>query len=337
MKTVGFTTSIPVEILFCANIIPVDLNNIFIRDSDPNKLVEASESIGFPRNTCAWIKGIYSATINNPNIDAVIDVIEGDCTNAKALLEVLALRGMKNIPFSYPFSRDYKALEEQILLLCKIFGVSINECIDEKRKIDIVRKKVAYLDELTWKYNKATGSENHIWQVSCSDFNGNYSEFSKDIDAKICDIEKREPNCAKIRLGYLGVPPINPDLYDFIETLDSRVVFNETQRQFSMVQGIGIPDIVEVYRKYTYPYSINLRLEDIIKEIELRKIDGVIHYTQSFCFRGIEDIVLRKELNVPVLTLECDRPGSLDARTKLRIEAFIDMLLHEEYIDLRKA
>jgi len=58
----------------------------------------------------------------------------------------------------------------------------------------------------------------------------------------------------------------------------------------------------------------------------LRELDGIIHYTQSFCFRGIEDIVIRKELNIPVLTLEGDRPGNLDARTRLRLEAFIDML-----------
>jgi len=60
--------------------------------------------------------------------------------------------------------------------------------------------------------------------------------------------------------------------------------------------------------------------------VKKRKIDGVIHYTQAFCFRGIEDIIIRKELGVPVLTLEGDRPGKLDQRTRLRIEAFIDML-----------
>jgi len=31
-------------------------------------------------------------------------------------------------------------------------------------------------------------------------------------------------------------------------------------------------------------------------------------------------------LKVPVLTIEGDRPGNLDQRTRLRIEAFIDML-----------
>ncbi len=115
-------------------------------------------------------------------------------------------------------------------------------------------------------------------------------------------------------------------IYDFIETCDARVVYNEVQRQFTLVDAIGDNDIVEEYRQFTYPYSLNGRLEDIKKNIKLREIDGIIHYAQAFCFRGIEDIVIRNEIGVPVLTLEGDGPGEIDARTKLRIESFIDMI-----------
>ena len=52
----------------------------------------------------------------------------------------------------------------------------------------------------------------------------------------------------------------------------------------------------------------------------------MIHYTQTFCYRQIYDILLRKNLPVPILTLEGDRPGPLDSRTSLRIETFIQML-----------
>jgi benzoyl-CoA reductase/2-hydroxyglutaryl-CoA dehydratase subunit BcrC/BadD/HgdB len=93
-----------------------------------------------------------------------------------------------------------------------------------------------------------------------------------------------------------------------------------------MADSIGLDDIVETYRNFTYPYDIYARLEDIKKQVKKRKVDGVIHYTQAFCFRGIEDIVIRKHLDVPVLTLEGDRPGNLDSRTKLRLESFIDMI-----------
>ncbi len=47
---------------------------------------------------------------------------------------------------------------------------------------------------------------------------------------------------------------------------------------------------------------------------------------QSFCFRQVEDLILRYEMDLPILTLEGDKPAPLDARTKVRIESFIEMV-----------
>jgi len=67
-------------------------------------------------------------------------------------------------------------------------------------------------------------------------------------------------------------------------------------------------------------------LEDIKKEVKRRKIDGLIHYVQSFCFRQIEDTILKKTLKLPILTIEGDQPTPLDSRNKTKIEVFIEML-----------
>jgi benzoyl-CoA reductase/2-hydroxyglutaryl-CoA dehydratase subunit BcrC/BadD/HgdB len=85
-------------------------------------------------------------------------------------------------------------------------------------------------------------------------------------------------------------------------------------------------EIVDQYLEYTYPYHIRFRLEDIKREIRRRRLDGIIHYVQAFCFRQIEDMIIRNELDLPVLTIEGNRPGRIDVRTKIRIEAFLDML-----------
>jgi benzoyl-CoA reductase/2-hydroxyglutaryl-CoA dehydratase subunit BcrC/BadD/HgdB len=323
LKKVAFTTSVPVEVIFAAGMTPVDLNNVFITGENPEKSIERAESIGFPRNTCAWIKGIYSSITDKKDFDIIIGVVEGDCSNTKALLEVLQLSGIKSIPFSYPNSRDYGEVRNE---LCSVFDVSMDSCLNVKKDLNSVRSKLAYLDELTWKHNKASGFENHIWQVSSSDFNGNYQGFENDLDKIIGQIETRESENNGIRLGYIGVPPIYGDIYEFIEKLGAKVVYNEVQRQFTMADAIGTDDLVEVYRQFTYPYNIYGRLDDIKRQIVKREIKGIIHYTQSFCFRGIEDIIVRKELDVPVLTLEGDRPGNIDARTRLRIESFVEML-----------
>ncbi|MBE3071168.1 MAG: 2-hydroxyacyl-CoA dehydratase, partial [Planctomycetes bacterium] len=51
-----------------------------------------------------------------------------------------------------------------------------------------------------------------------------------------------------------------------------------------------------------------------------------VHYVQSFCFRHIQDRLLRETLGTRLLTLEFDRPGEVDAQSRTRLEAFVEML-----------
>ena len=60
-RTIGLTTTVPAEIIFAAGLRPLDLNNVFITSGCAAALVEEAEHNGFPRNSCAWNKGIYAA------------------------------------------------------------------------------------------------------------------------------------------------------------------------------------------------------------------------------------------------------------------------------------
>jgi benzoyl-CoA reductase/2-hydroxyglutaryl-CoA dehydratase subunit BcrC/BadD/HgdB len=106
-------------------------------------------------------------------------------------------------------------------------------------------------------------------------------------------------------------------------------VFHEFQRQFSMPAAVAAPpaaDLVAQYLAYTYPYGIDGRIADITHAVRERRLDGLVHYVQSFCFRHIQDRLLREAVNAPVLTLEFDRPGPVDGQSRTRLEAFVEML-----------
>jgi benzoyl-CoA reductase/2-hydroxyglutaryl-CoA dehydratase subunit BcrC/BadD/HgdB len=319
----GFTTTIPLEILLAAGRLPVDLNNLFITGGRSLELIDAAEAQGFPRNICGWIKGIYGAVIES-GIRELVAVTEGDCSNTRALMEVLSLHGITTVPFAYPHDRNPQALREEIERMMAHFGVGWNEVNRAGESLENVRRKIAEIDRLTWEDGLVSGEENHYFQVASSDMNGSPETFETEVDRFLAEISSRAPYKDTLRLAYVGVPPIIDDLYPFLESHGARVVFNETQRQFSMPYGIR--DLVERYRAYTYPYDIFFRLADITLELEKRKVDGVIHYVQSFCFRQIEDMVVRQQLTLPILTLEGDKPGPLDARTKIRIESFLELL-----------
>lgn len=321
---IGITTTIPVEIIYAAGHVPVDLNNIFITSPDPGGLVEKAELAGYPRNVCAWIKGLYTTALESADIRTIVAVTQGDCSNTHALMETLELEGFTVIPFAYPFDRDADLLRLQMEKLMDRLGTGWAEVLRVKQRLDAVRRKVSLIDEMTWRDNTVTSWENHIYQVNCSDFKGNPEHYEQEIDGFIAQVRGREPAGGRLRLGYIGVPPIMDDLYDYLEERGARVVYNETQRQFAM--PFKTDDPVEQYRLYSYPYGIFYRLGDIAAEINRRGLDGVIHYAQSFCYRQIEDLIVRQKINLPVLTLEGDRPNKLDARTRMRLDSFVEML-----------
>ncbi len=323
MNRVGFTTTIPLEVLVAAGRQPVDLNNLFIGSGRSHQLIEEAELEGFPRNICGWIKGIYAAVLES-GIKEVIAVTEGDCSNTRALMEVLSLKGVTLIPFAYPHDRDRQSLHHEIEKLLRHFDISWDAVNAAKERLDRIRRKLRELDRLTWEANLVTGAENHAFQVASSDMNGDPDHFEAGLDDFLREASSRAPLPAGLRLAYIGVPPIIEGLYPFLEARGGRVVFNETQRQFAMPYETS--DLVEQYRLYTYPYDIFFRLTDILLELQRRRVDAVIHYVQSFCFRQIEDMIVRQKLPLPILTLEGDKPMPLDARTKIRIEGFLEML-----------
>lgn len=331
MKKIGLTTTVPIEVIIAAGYTPIDLNNIFITSENYLKYIDIAERDGFPKSLCAWIKGIYGVCLEN-NIKEIVGVMGGDCSNTKALIEVLQLRGIKVYPFSFPNSHDLKDVENEIKRFMDIFNVSDEEVEAARKKLNEIRQLGKEIDELTYKENKATGFENHLYQVSLSDLNGDIDSFEDDLKKAIDGIKKREPINKKLRLGYIGVPPMTGDIYEFVEKFNAHFVYNEVQREFAFPRGDKALNIFQQYYDYTYPYDIEFRIKELKKQVEDRKLDGIIHYTQAFCHRAVEDIVLKSQLNIPILNIEGDKLNTLDARTKLRLEAFLDMLL-----DLKEA
>ncbi len=323
MNKVGLTTSAPIELVFAAGYSPVDLNNVFIVSPNKKQMVEDAEMAGFPSNLCTWIKGIYSAA-KSMDIETVIGITQGDCSNTHALMEVFDSENVNVLPFAYPYPRNIEKLNDEIENLAKLLGTSISSATDTKKKLDKIRGKIAYIDRLTWEEGKVSGFDNHIIQVSSSDMKGDFEKYEKELDLFIAELPDKSPYKGSIRLGYMGVPTIIGDLYPFLESLGCSVVYNEVQRQFSMPQRRET--LAEQYFHYTYPYGIQTRLDDIQDEIKKRNISGIIHYVQSFCFRQIEDILVKNRLGIPVLLLEGNMPENLDGRLRTRIEGFVEML-----------
>lgn len=327
MKTIGITTTVPTEVLLAAGCQPVDLNNIFISDPAPERLVTKAERAGFPINCCTWIKGIYG-TVMERNIDSVICVTNGDCSNTQMLMEVLKLKGVNAIPFAYPDSPNLLHMQACLESLAKTLGTTVDDSEKIRLQLERARSLAQRLDEMTWKDDVASSFENHFWLVSASDFAGDVSKYEMGLNRLLNDCRTRKPyRDDMLRLAYIGVPPVFArDLYRFLERSGARVVLNEIQRQFAMTHRCN--SLAEQYCQYTYPYSLSERISDILPELKERRVDGVIHYVQAFCHRGIGDIVMREHIKLPMLTVEGNNEYNLTQHLKTRFEAFLDVVKH---------
>ena len=325
MNKIGITTTVPIEVLIAAGCQPVDLNNVFITDPNPERLVNIAERAGFPLNCCSWIKGIYGVCMDY-GIDTILCVTTGDCSNTIMLMEVLKLKGLKVIPFAYPEKPDIQRMQYALQALAETLNTSLDAAARVRAELEPCRRLALKLDELTWKEGLVSGWENHLWLVSTSDFNQDHHKYHHQLQSLLDQCQQRQPYPQdKLRLAYIGVPSVyGRDLYHYLENNGARVVFNEIQRQFAMPQPGN--SLAEQYSNYTYPYSIYDRLKDITTELNRRQVDGVIHYVQAFCHRGIGDIIFRDAIDLPSLTLEGNNDFFLTNHIKTRVEAFLDMI-----------
>ena len=321
---IGLTTTIPVEVVLAAGLTPVDLNNIFITSPDALKLVSDAEAAGLPRTICAWVKGIYATLQRRPDIGSVLVACQGDCSYTQALGEILEAEGRDVIHFKFPYPRDRAVLRREIAALADHLEVTMDEVRQVQARLTSIRRDLQDLDRLTYETIQVSGRENFQFLISSSDFDSDVETFAKRLANFLEEAKTRPPRNSQVRLGFVGIPPIFTALWVFLEELEARVVFNKMPRQFSM--PYGDLDLVEQYHRYTYPYDIAWRLADLAEAVAVRRLTGLVHYTQSFCFRQMFDQTLRERLGVPILTIEGDRPTPLDSRTRMRLEAFVDVL-----------
>ena len=320
---VGITATVPVEVLLAAGRTPLDLNNVFIAGPSPAADIQMAESHGFPVNCCAWIKGIYGAA-RRLGVREVVGVAQGDCSNTHALMEIWAAEGVRIHHFEYPFPPSRTRLSSELDQFCAAFGTNWATAEAMRRRLDRVRDLLRRIDDLTWQTGQVRGAENHLWLIGASDLAGDPDVYEVRAAAFLAEVERRGERQSDVRLGAIGIPPICDGLFEFVESEGAAVVFNEFQRQFAMLPPAT--DLADQYLRYSYPYGVAGRIADIRQEVVRRRLDGLVHYVQSFCFRHIQDRLIREAVGVPVLTLEIDRPGPLDGRSRTRLEAFLELI-----------
>ena len=189
-----------------------------------------------------------------------------------------------------------------------------------------LRQKLQRLDRLTWETGQVSGEEN----FQLSDLHlPTLASTPRPSNLKVTDFlraggERAGPETTRCVWALPASPPSSPTCGTTWKNW--KPGWCSTNFPGSSACPIIVPDLAEQYFHYTYPYDVFGRLADLQEAVRTRRLDGLVHYTQSFCFRQMFDQIIRERLNLPVLTIEGDRPSPLDSRTRMRLEAFVDVL-----------
>lgn len=308
MPKTGITALVPPELIYACGGEPFDVNNV----------IPASKK--YPRNKlCAWTAIWKEMLVNREiRIDSLVVVAGGDCHNALVDGQKAAMSGLPTHFFFYPFDGDPEYMESQMYGLSEFLGGIRHQGrfkeISDLKKLgqEIDRKRCC---------GRISPVEAFRILISFSDLRGDPGLFERAIKAV-----KEGDFGLNNRVALIGVPPIYHDFHEAAQSLGLHIVFDELPYEFIRHKGDDIKGIARSYCNYTFARPLGMRIGFLQRELEKRKVDGVIHYTQFACHHMLEDEVLRKELDYPMLTLQGDLPGSTPQQIKLRLEAFREML-----------
>ncbi len=307
VSKIGMTALVPPELIFACAGEPFDVNNI----------IPASKN--YPKNKlCAWTAIWREMLVKREiKIDSLIVVAGGDCHNALVDGQKAAMSGIPTHFFFYPFDGDVQYLESQLHKLSSFLGNI--EYPEKFRDVKALKKLGRKIDNKRLN-GKISSSEAFRILVSFSDLMGDLDRFRNALDIKEGNIALNN------RVALIGVPPIYHDFHEAAQSLDLQIVFDELPYEFVRHSGDDINEVALDYCNYTFARSLDFRIEFLQKELEKRKVEGVIHYTQFACHHVLEDEILRAKLDYPMLTIQGDLPGKTPQQIKLRLEAFREVL-----------
>ncbi len=308
VKKIGITALVPPEIVFACGREPFDLNNVIptSRKYPGNKL-------------CAWT-AIWKEMLlkREIDVDSLIVVAGGDCHNALVDGQKVAMSGIPTHFFFYPFDGDPDYLETQMNRLSAFLGGI--SCPERFREIKKIKKMGKMIDHKRCDGKFSSGDVFRIL-ISFSDLAGDLKGFSGIISA----LEEKDVD-SRNRIALIGVPPIYHDFHEMAQSLRLHIVFDELPYEFIRHGGTNIHEIAMDYCEYTFARPLDYRIQFLRKELERRRVDGIIHYTQYACHHMLEDELLREKLDYPMLTIQGDLPGNTPQQIRLRLEAFREML-----------
>ena len=308
---VGITALVPPELIYACGWSALDLNNRVPYTTRKPKL-----------KLCSWTALWRDMLLNSEyDISKLVVVAGGDCLNAVVDGQKVAMAGLDTHYFFYPFHDEREQFEKELHALVDFLGGVKYPCFFGE--VYQLKELGLHLDRL-----RAEGkvpSDAFSYLISFSDFRGDPVNFEKELREYLSNQRSGQVDF-RSKIALIGVPPINHGFHGVCQEMGLQVVYDELPYEFLRVRGKTFEEITNSYINYSFAKPLDYRMRVIEKELNKRKVDGIIHYTQYACHHILEDELFRERFDCPLLTIQGDTPGPVSEQTKLRLEAFAEII-----------
>ncbi len=244
--------------------------------------------------------------------------------SASALLGDL---GLDEIPFGYPVERDVDSMEAAYDELARALQVPSTDPFEAVGETLLeIRRGISDLIGLNFRAGRVSGRT--VWDllVRSGDFGGYPRAFKERLDLALEKGAEKQPLARRVRLGLIGDPCPTPELFGLLEALGAEVFFQEAIESWAM-PGSSSASLSWRTLECPHLWEAGRRSVRIHDEVLARSLYALIHIVWSGAYRKIEEISIKEEVHVPILTLEFSYPAVLTPAHTMRIESFVASFL----------
>jgi hypothetical protein len=303
MRNVGTTLPLPRTLLGNAQGMRVNVLRSHLHLSrSPHLYEEQGERVLRVRNTPPSVKGAVGFAQLKGLRDLLMPTV-GDLVDFKAAFSCLAphsrLWTLPVFPGNTEQTREH--LEPVLRRLVEPATQSQQGAVDTRMLSRLledlcVRQRDGCFSSVEW----------HSHLLSCVD--------GRDAAVPQAD-ERVVPRGRVAVMGYLAGLP---DLYELVEYLGGRVVYDEWAEAAASLVLAEDPYHGIAHAPFVLGLEARIRL---LQELDDR-LDAVIFVSEPFSALAVEETWFRNVIKLPLLSLECSRLGLMDSGQQLRLENF---------------
>ncbi len=316
---IGYVPPMPAEIFAASPHEAQNLWSMFSTAANREEWLAVSRTAGLSDSAPYWARCLYAMVIES-ELEAVWYPDPGVPQEVRCVLSLLAEQGVIVRPFHFPILRNIERMQGALDDLCTALGVDQRALKSSLEQWAHVRVAIRRFDSLQYK-NGAFPSLAYTRALAQAMNPGkDIDGHRKEIERQILEFEgARQGRWTKI--GFIGMTPYRSGLYKLLEETNAIVVYDEWGIE-NNPQGPS-RDLVSHYHQNSLPYGLKRRQERILKEIEERRLRGLILGVECLCHNIREEGFFRSTLPLPVFTFDNCRGDDLQPAEEANLRRFL--------------